>query len=121
MTGRAEWVREHFASDVADYLLAGDGFKVTAARAQDGLGHAWTGIFAELVTAGFMRRSQSGRYWWLVGDDQPPLIDAGSPEHLAGFTEDQLRALAASRRPEHIAPGYGAQCELIRRGLEPEQ
>jgi hypothetical protein len=50
--------------------------------------------------------------------DLPPLIDAGSPEHMATLTEEQLRALAASRRPEHIVPGFSAALELARRGLE---
>jgi hypothetical protein len=65
---RTAWVRRRYSADVASYLLAGDGFRIEAARGQDGLGHAWSGIFAELVTAGFMRRSRTGRYWWLIGD-----------------------------------------------------
>jgi hypothetical protein len=75
---RAGWVREHYIPDVADYLLAADGFKVAAGLPNPsaatgprstGLTAAWHGIFAELVTAGFMRRSQSGRYWWLEARD----------------------------------------------------
>lgn len=43
-------------------------------------------------------------------------IETGSPEHMATFTVEQLRTLAASPRPEHIAYGFAAQLELIRRG-----
>ena len=45
------------------------------------------------------------------------VIDADSPEYMATFTEAQLRTLANSTRPEHIVPGFAAQCELIKRGL----
>lgn len=45
------------------------------------------------------------------------VIDTNSPEYMATFTESQLRTLANSTRPEHIAPGFAAQLELIRRGL----
>jgi hypothetical protein len=48
--------------------------------------------------------------------DEIQVIEAGSPEHLAGFTVPQLRVLALSRRPEHIVPGYAALLELVRRG-----
>jgi hypothetical protein len=48
-----------------------------------------------------------------------PLIDTGSPEHLAGFTVAQLRELAVSPRPEHLAYGFAAQLELIKRGEQP--
>ena len=43
-------------------------------------------------------------------------IDADSPEYMATFTIAQLRALAESKRPEHIVPGFAAQLELIKRG-----
>ncbi len=54
---------------------------------------------------------QTAKVW-----PEPAVIEAGSPEHLAGFTTDQLRELAASTRPEHIAYGLAAQLELIKRG-----
>ena len=43
-------------------------------------------------------------------------IDADSPEYMATFTIAQLRALAESKRPEHIVLGFAAQLELVRRG-----
>lgn len=44
------------------------------------------------------------------------VIDTNSPEYMATLTTAQLRTLAASTRPEHIVPGFAAQCELILRG-----
>jgi hypothetical protein len=48
--------------------------------------------------------------------DEITIIEAGSPEHLAEFTVEELRALGSSRRPEHAVPGYAALLELVRRG-----
>ena len=45
-----------------------------------------------------------------------PVIETGSPEHMAEFTVAELRALALSRRPEHVVPGYAALLELVKRG-----
>ena len=45
----------------------------------------------------------------------PKIIETGSPEHMATFTDEQLRTLAASKRPEHIAYGFAAECELALR------
>lgn len=44
------------------------------------------------------------------------MIDVNSPEYMATLTTEQLRVLADSTRPEHIVPGFAAQCELIKRG-----
>lgn len=67
------YVRARCTPDVAGYLLAADGFKVaddkpnpSAARGprSTGLAAAWRSIFDELVAAGYMHQSNSGRYWW---------------------------------------------------------
>jgi hypothetical protein len=68
---RAAWVRARYQAGVADYLLAGDGFGTEARTfaipaARPALARAWEDIFTELVAAGFMRRSRTGRYWWLA-------------------------------------------------------
>jgi hypothetical protein len=47
--------------------------------------------------------------------DRPAVVQAGSPEHMATFTDDQLRTLASSTNPAHIAHGFAAECELILR------
>lgn len=44
------------------------------------------------------------------------MIDVNSPEHMATLTTAQLRALAASTDLAHIAAGFAAQCELVKRG-----
>lgn len=62
---RAAWVRARYTPDVADYLLAADGFRVTADPARPALTREWAGIFGELARAGLMRTSQTGRYWWI--------------------------------------------------------
>jgi hypothetical protein len=43
------------------------------------------------------------------------LINTESPEYMATLTTEQLRVLAASKRPEHIVAGFAAGCELILR------
>jgi hypothetical protein len=48
--------------------------------------------------------------------DMAKIIETGSPEHMATFTTQQLRTLAVSADPAHIAYGFAAQCELILRG-----
>lgn len=40
------------------------------------------------------------------------IIETGSPEHMANFTDEQLRTLAASTDPAHIVHGFAAECEL---------
>ena len=45
------------------------------------------------------------------------IISTHSPEYMATFTVEQLRALATSTDPAHIVPGFAAQCELVKRGL----
>lgn len=44
-------------------------------------------------------------------------IDVNSPEYMATLTVPQLRTLAASTDLAHIAAGFAAQCELVKRGL----
>ena len=44
------------------------------------------------------------------------MIDVNSPEYMATLSVEQLRTLADSKRPEHIAPGFAAQLELVKRG-----
>lgn len=43
-------------------------------------------------------------------------VTTTSPEYMATFTTEQLRTLAASTDPAHVAAGFAAQCELILRG-----
>lgn len=43
-------------------------------------------------------------------------MDVNSPEHMATLTVPQLRDLAASTSLAHIAAGFAAQCELVKRG-----
>lgn len=45
------------------------------------------------------------------------VIDVNSPEYMATLTPEQLRRLAASTDLAHIAAGFAAQCELVKRGL----
>ena len=45
------------------------------------------------------------------------VMDVNSPEYMATLTAPQLRALAASTDLAHIAAGFAAQCELVKRGL----
>ena len=45
------------------------------------------------------------------------IIDANDPAaYVATMTIAQLRTLAASTRPEHIAYGFAAELELVKRG-----
>lgn len=44
-------------------------------------------------------------------------MDVNSPEYMATLTVAQLRTLAASTDLAHIASGFAAQCELVKRGL----
>ena len=46
------------------------------------------------------------------------VITAGSVEHIRIMTIAQLRTLAASTDPAHIAAGFAAQCELVMRGAD---
>jgi hypothetical protein len=46
------------------------------------------------------------------------IIETGSPEHMATFTTEQLRTLAASTDPAHIAYGFAAECELALREIK---
>ena len=46
------------------------------------------------------------------------LISTESPEYMATLTTEQLRTLAASKRPEHIVAGFAAECELVMRGAK---
>jgi hypothetical protein len=66
-----QFVVSLYEPSVAEYLLAGDGFKVAEApRAVGatgpdlGLVALWRFILDELVENGHMRRSETGRYWW---------------------------------------------------------
>jgi hypothetical protein len=43
-------------------------------------------------------------------------ISVNSPEYMATLTVPQLRALAASTDLAHMAAGFAAQCELVKRG-----
>lgn len=43
-------------------------------------------------------------------------MSVNSPEYMATLTVSQLRALAASTDLAHIAAGFAAQCELVKRG-----
>lgn len=43
-------------------------------------------------------------------------MSVNSPEYMATLTVAQLRALAASTDLAHIAAGFAAQCELVKRG-----
>jgi hypothetical protein len=44
------------------------------------------------------------------------MVSVNSPEYMATFTVDQLRTLANSKDPAHIAAGFAAELELARRG-----
>lgn len=44
------------------------------------------------------------------------VTDVNSPEYMATLTVKQLCALAASTDLAHIAAGFAAQCELVKRG-----
>jgi hypothetical protein len=46
---------------------------------------------------------------------QARIIETGSPEHMATFTDQQLRTLAASKNPAHLVYGFAAECELTLR------
>ena len=46
------------------------------------------------------------------------IIDVNSPEYMATLTVAQLRTLADSTDFAHIAAGFAAQCELVKRGLD---
>lgn len=63
---RADYLREHFSADVVAYLEAGDGFTIDRTASQPALVNIWRGIFDQLVSAGYMRRSQTGRHWWVT-------------------------------------------------------
>jgi hypothetical protein len=43
-------------------------------------------------------------------------MSVNSPEYMRSLTTDQLRTLAASKRPEHLVAGFAAECELVMRG-----
>jgi hypothetical protein len=46
----------------------------------------------------------------------PRTMDVNSPEYMATLTVPQLRTLAACTGLPHIAAGFAAQCELVKRG-----
>lgn len=48
------------------------------------------------------------------GSEMAKIVTTSSPEYMATFTTEQLRALAA--RTDLIAESFAAQCELILRG-----
>jgi hypothetical protein len=105
---RDAFVRQHYAEGVAEYLLGGDGFSPDRSGP---LGVAWDGIFAELVGAGYMRRSQTGRYWWSGTDrgGRPavgPMVSHRMPQDLI----DRLDA--------HAAATGTTRSDLLRRGAE---
>jgi hypothetical protein len=43
-------------------------------------------------------------------------MSVNSPEYMATLTVKQLRTLAACTDLAHIAAGFAAQCELVKRG-----
>lgn len=61
---REQYVTSNFTAGVAEYLLSGDGFRIQDPVRGENTGSAWASIFAELEEHGYMRRSQSGQYWW---------------------------------------------------------
>lgn len=54
-------VRRKCSPDVADFLLAGDGFRAGPGTPLGSSG--WEPLFAQLVSDGYMRHHQH-RYWW---------------------------------------------------------
>lgn len=59
-----EHVRATYIEGVAEYLLTSDGIRPVYDPRRPALSGVWRSLLEDLVSLGFMRRSQRGRYWW---------------------------------------------------------
>jgi hypothetical protein len=85
MKNRVEYVRDLYTDEVAACLLTSDGFTASRDERVASLAGEWRKMFEQAVRDGYMRKSDSGHYWWFRYGIE---ITGAGPSALSWFVRD---------------------------------
>lgn len=120
LPSRVDHVRETYHEELALYLLSGDAFRIDYAHTPSpAMAEMWHGIFDDLTRKGYMRRSQTGRYYW---QHYAVSVTPAGPGRLDWHVHDTTKDTAGNIvKSGHVSfPADSGQDEINAAGSEAE-